>query len=369
MMQSKKSQIGVLAVLLGLAGTTGFMWMSLRPAAQAPPQLRYTSAYDLGERRVGDAIEVDVEFANDSDLPLRLFNFRSDYTCAALFRKEGGRFYPIEELVIAPKEQGRGVLRMVVRGTPSGVQRSYLAFASNDPSQAQNQIEFLVPRVKDNVLALPATVSFGMVDQGATAPTQRVELRDPDAKPRRVAAVTCDHPDVKVTWKPAASPAAEKNALGESLLGHIELELNTAQRLNLIAKIKVVVDDERLSSVEIPVSGRVVAAVEIVPAEIVLPRSSSQGKLYWVQCHARSMAGEPFELALGNVAAGYHVELLPRKANHQEQAIRIEVDPARVAAGERQVVEIKAQIKGRQILFPIVVMVHAPGGRPGSVAL
>lgn len=362
MVRSKRFQFSAALVLLALAVTTASLWVLLRPAALTPPRLRYTPAYDLGEKRAGDAIELDVEFANEGDSPLHLCRFRSDCTCAALFRKEGGRFYPIEELVVAPKERGRGTLRLVVRGTPSGVQRSYLAFETNDPSQPRGQIEFLVPRVKANVIALPATVSFGVVHQGTAAPTQRVELRDPDGQPRRVAAVTCDHPDVTVTWKPADGSVSNKNDLGESLLGTIELQLATAQRLNLVAKICVKMDDERMSMVEIPVSGRVVTPVEFVPAEIVLPRSSSQGKLYWVVCHARGMEGEPFEVVLVAAPVGFKVELPLRQANYHVQPIRLEADPEKVTLGERQVIEVLANVRGKQLRIPITVIVHGTGG-------
>ena len=347
--------LGAVIVAVGLAACGIAAWYERPRPTSAPPSVSYNTSYELGEHSYGAEIGMPVRFKNVGRGPLRIWGFRSDSSCMAVESSARG---PVQELTIDPGSEGSVTVRVVARG--SGAQRSFLGFETNDPQHPQGRIDFVISRVIPAILFIPNTVGFGTVLVGQAAPVQRVELRDANAKPRSIRSVECHSPHVKFRWQPVAGAAPERNPFHEVMVGVIDVELDTSKPTRANAVIVVQLDDDKGTRMEIPVVGSVVAAVEITPAELPLPRASRQGKLFTATCHARSFQQRPFSFTLGKapLPPGVSVQLPERPSPTAAQIIHVEVDPKTVVGETRHVIEFNAVLEQQSYTVPLVLVVR-----------
>ncbi|MEX2175707.1 MAG: hypothetical protein WD872_15185 [Pirellulaceae bacterium] len=322
-----------------------------RLAAGAVPILECPQAIDLGERELGEVALARFTIANRGDGELLIERIESNCACSGLEREQDGKFLRITSLRIAPREETGVVLRILVQGTPGDATRNGVVFHTNDPARPIAGVEATISRVKVGVSTLPTSVVFGTLFAASEA-RQVLDVYDSNVPPRTIDRVTVAVPGrVSAKLLPGKEPTAPARAELGALIGRIEVAALTNGAGPLRTDVEIHLAGERRAPTLIPVSGRVAGAVEVFPATLVLPRSSSTGPVYFAECFCQSTAGKPLSLAVDSLPADLVAEINPIAGKPYEQVLRIEWKPDREAPADSAARKLRlmAQVDGHDV--------------------
>jgi hypothetical protein len=293
------------------------------------PVLEMTSQLNLGKREHGQIVVARFLVANRGNGKLVLDEIRTSCACTGLERELDGQDLRVETLELWPGERAELRLRIGVRGRIGRAEHDSVYFRTNDPRHPEATFIAVIEEVTGGVWTSPANVNWGTVSLGA-ASSQQLEVYDSSSKPKTIKRVESTNPDaIAVRWVPAASSMRlALNANRATSLGRIELTANTKRPRSLSCRIKISLDDETRVPDLIDVTGRVAAIVEAVPAQLVLPRASSSGPLFFATCLCKSTLGKRLALTFDEGSPGIRASITPLANNPSSAMVRIDWNPA-----------------------------------------
>jgi hypothetical protein len=235
-----------------------------------------------------------------------------------------------------------------------------VTFQTNDPTRPDCQIEVSVARVTGGVSTAPPSLAIGTVPLGREV-RNLVEIRDTSQTPRTVGHVSSTDPDrVTVRLLPAdeSTKSAPRTEAG-TLIGVIEVVVHTATPGEIRARVEIALAEDQRKPDALEVIGRVVAAAELVPSIITLPRTSNGTPVYTVRCVCRSTDRQPVHVTVDPPPDGFTVELLPQDhLDQQAMVVSIAKDRANKYTENRQSITVRATIEGRETLLTLPVLVR-----------
>ncbi len=249
---------------------------------------------------------------------------------------------------------------------PGGTARNSVAFRTNDATRPQAAIEVFVSKIRAGVTTLPIRVGFGTIPAGVEG-RQVLDIFDGAVKPRVIERVVSTCPErVAVRLLPAdGSPPEPKDGSPGAWIGRVEVTARGQEPGPIDARIAIHLVGEDLPPTLIPVTGRVAAAVEVLPSLLVLPRASDAGPVYFGQCLCRSTEGKPLTVTVDSTPAGFSVQVEAVENVPSQQIVRIDWKGAKEAEplqGARGTVRLRARVGGQETPLEIPVMYQRKGG-------
>jgi hypothetical protein len=349
-----------------LFGTAAYFYLSaddsmLQWFSPSSPKLEVRDYFEFGECELGESIRTPVTLANRGNRELLIDRVKAGCSCTWLERVDNGQ--PIESLQLAPGASIELFLRLNARvkevGSPL---RAVITLSTNDPHCTEARIEAYIPKVKGGVTAWPSSIAFGAVRNGSKA-RQVVEIRDHAIHSRKVARVVSSDPECIAVH---LLPFDRVQDRSESVIARCEVILHARKIGPFEGKVAIYLADEDRPPDEVSITGRVVGSVELLPAVVVLPRVSSNGRLYHAECSCRAADGERLTLAVHSVPSDLQVKIIPG-VDSNSQNIRIEWVPRqhdRVKESVRQTVQLDARVGEEDTLIEIPVICRGNGERP-----
>lgn len=328
-------------------------WTCTAPVAEIPTKI------DLGERELGDTAVARLVVQNRGGGELLINQIRTNCSCTGLEQEENGRYKHIEILHLGPKERSELVVRLSVRGrigTPMG---TTILMRTNDPSLPEARVEIVVTKIKGGVSTVPTVVLLGTVPVGNEA-RQIIDVYDKSGQNRSVSRVVSSNPDrIRARLLPPESGepnSSENNSMGPPV-ARIEVTAGTTDPGPIEGQIAIHLADDNRPPTVVPVSGRAAEVAEASPREIVLPRSSKSGDVYFADCLCRNPFGEPLTLTLESAPPGLSVRISFAENNPSVKLVRIGWDPHLSRPG-RTSVRFRARVEVRDTLLEIPVECH-----------
>lgn len=186
---------------------------------------------------------------NEGEVPLNIFKVRSDCGCM-LVRLEDNKIYPGEQITVQA--------RLVLKGR-SGRQHKRISIESNDPDEPRLTLSLIGEAVAEAKVE-PDRIYWGNLRADA-AESKTVEIDFHESMPGRITGVgvTSSAFDVDVeTNKPGSSYRVRIRPIPPLALGRFTTD------------VWVATDSPRYPRITIPMMGRVVSDIYVVPDELVL---------------------------------------------------------------------------------------------------
>jgi hypothetical protein len=299
-------------------------WFSLNTVMGWSPRLECVHTLDLGERSSQSFVTGTFQVANSGGSPLEITSIRTKCSCSGLEVVVDGRPRRIERLVLEPGKSQEVIIRFFVTEPPGNVQENAIRFCTNDPINPEHQVVLRISRVAGGFVTSPRAAVFGSLKLNQLA-RMRVEIRHQETGSRNVLwAEATNGNGVAVDWKPACYAQRGPEGL---LLGHLDIQANTALPGTLDCKIIVYLDDPSRPTIEIPVSGTVREPVQVFPGEILLPRRSGDGLVYHGDCLFLSDGEAPLQVAFEKPPPGIGIEVIHGSSDLNKQRVRVTWDP------------------------------------------
>lgn len=299
----------VLATLFAGLAVASIVAVRYRPAAPAPavglPAISYTERIEFPECEIGEIAVGRVTIANRGGSELVIDDVSTSCSCTGLEREESGEYVKIVRLVVRPGEEVPLVVRVAVRGVPIGASTATsVYFRTNDPNYPNGTITTAVGYVKGGVHAVPGSMMVGSVPIGASV-VRTIDVRDDALRPRRVESAVSSHPErVSAILLPVEAHEREKPHPEGRLVARVEVTVHTATPGDIDAAVSLSLEGADRQPDRVRVVGKVVAAAEVSPARVSLPRRSSSGPVYFAQCLVHSSEGQEFALSLSQPPRG-----------------------------------------------------------------
>ncbi len=349
-------------VPLGLGGAAFGASRAFWAWRSSGPRLECPAVIDLGPREVGDLVVARVLFANRGNEILRVDRFRVNCACTGFEREKDGKFTQVRSLQLAPGEETELTLRVSVRGAAGGAMRNLISFRTNQPALPEATVEAVVREVLGGISASPLAAHFGTVRLGSE-PRQVIEIRDAGIRPRSLVKAAGSDPQrftVRVLPREPVKGQSETVKLGSVVLARIEVVLHTDDPGPIQGTATVHLDDQR--SYDIPVQARVEKSVRAVPPALVLPRASEAGPVYFGECVLKSLAGNPFMLAIESAAPDLSVQAVSAEDDSGAQILRITWAPPPANDTARAVsrsLRFRALVGDEEIVVDVPVICRA----------
>ncbi len=328
------------------------------------PVLECPDMLDLGERELGEVALMRFVIGNRGGGQLEITEIQSNCTCTGLEQERDGEFVRLTSLHLSGGEKADLVMRVLVQGTPGIPNRTGVKFRTNDPDRLEMAIEALVSKVMAGVTTVPTSVIFGKLSMGEEA-SQVLDVFDSAKKPRAMERVASRNPNrvsVRMLPIPKDNAVPTDRRLGVRI-GRVEVTAATTVPGPLTNEIEIYLQGEHRPPTVIEVSGRVAAAVEVSPSNLVLPRASNAGPIYFGECVVRGTDGKAFTLTADSPPAGLSV-VLGAPAADFSQAVRIEWDPTqdveRPPRGFPKV-RLRANVEGKETIIEVGVYCRKQG--------
>jgi hypothetical protein len=274
-----------------------------------------------------------------------------------LEREDGGSFRPVEELHLSPEQATNLRVRLAVNGPPGESLRSSIAFRTNDPDSPEWRLEVFVPRIIGGLVTVPRTVVLGTVLTGRTA-RQVLEVRDPNPEPQEIERVSTTHPDgLAARWLPAeGDERASASPVAGAFLGRVEVSLLCSDPGTIDEGVDIYQAGRR--PVRVSVVGRVAPLVELSPVELLLPRSSATGDIWFGTCMCPSNEHLPLQVSPGASDDGLAIRISAADGSPHMQIIRVEwdrSDKVRSADVHRRLARLLARVGDSQVPLELPV--------------
>ncbi len=332
---------------------------------KARPQCQYPPQFDLGEREQGDQIIMEFAMRNTGDATLVVDDIRSSCACTVL--EEGGTRGPqqVASLQIGPGESKALQLQLLINGVSGTPLTHVLNFHTNDPERPRGQIAARVSRVRGGVFTTPSSVLLGKLSVGETIKAM-VTVWDDGIEASDVTAMESSNPQlVGVHARPsdgAGSPNAGNTPYRRIYVFDLACTARAVGDINEAVTLRF--SGQKKSQLTVPVSGRVVGAVEASPAKLVLPRIGGDGPIYTANCLLRSAKGERLTMVGSTAPPGISVDAA-QGGPAETVVLRIAVDPVAGAAlaGTTSEVRVALGIGGGEASVAIPVTYRPEGGK------
>ncbi len=349
-----------LMAYLGASGQLRRVWLSIFPV---DPVIDYPRKLDLGPHEIREQVIAPFAISNRGASELVIDQIQSNCSCSGMEEPRGGRYDHIESLRLKPGEKANLVMRISVRGVPAlGQMVNLVQFHTNDPSQPVGQIEAVVGPVSRGVSTNPGLINFGTVPLG-TRIRSVLDVWDTATPPRVIERVTSTKPDritVRLLPVPHQSQVVPTDPEDGALIGRLEVIVDTTRAAEFNDGIQIHTAGRTREPDKVPLVGRVIAAVELSPALIVLPRASSNGPLYEATCVCRSTNGERLAVSVESPSPG----LVVQGEDGDEptvRVLRIKWDPRQAkipAGGRRETVRLRTKAGKAEVPLELQVVLE-----------
>jgi hypothetical protein len=320
---------------------------------------------DMGEHEVGQVAVAHFIVANRGGRDLIVDQIRSSCVCAGLEIEEDGKFLSVESLRLKAGQETKLALRISVRGQPGTAMRVTVGFHTNDPDCPEAALQAVVPRVTGGIDVSPTTVIFGTVAAGANA-REVLEIRDAASTPRAITKVASTSPDVFTARLLPATDESGVKPQGTSgvLIGRVEVMLRPRISGPVDGAVLIYVNDDKRLPHSVPVTGRIAALVEVTPSELVLPRASASGPVYFGKCICRTFTGKPLTLSVDAAPRDISVKTSVAPWVPGSSVIQIEWKPQSHNGQEalcHKVLRFRARVGDEETTFSITVTCRRAG--------
>lgn len=348
-------------------GTGAYLYFSsdsamLRRLSGSHPKLEVTEFFDLGERELGERLRTPLTLANRGNRELLISQIKSGCTCIWLEREENGGATPVETLQLPPGASIELFLCLYVRiKEVGGPLRAVVTLLTNDPKCPEARIEAYISKVKGGVTAWPSSIDFGVIRMGSKA-RQVIEIQDHAIRPRKVERVISSDSDCIAV---RLLPSDRVQDRSESSIARCEVIVHAQKMGPIHARIAIYLANEARPPDVVCITGRVVGSVELLPSVVVLPRVSSNRRLYHAECTCRAADGERLTLAVHSVPSDLQVKIIPG-VDSSSRSVRIEWVPKRSdhLKSARRTVQLEARVGEEESLIEIPVICRGSGERP-----
>jgi hypothetical protein len=349
-----------------LVGITAFFCSDLEWAYQArgllslQPVIVCQTSIHLGEQERGKVVAAQFQVANAGREKLVLSGIRADCACSGLERLENGIFVRPQEIVIKPNETAELLVRLAVRGPHGQAVRHRVSFVTNDPTQPEVHVDVVIDKVIGGIEASPSALLFHDVIKGGVV-SRVITLRDRAIRPRAITHVATSNPSL---YSVKVLHPERNDHVEPGVVGSVEVTLTAREVGSANATLLVYIEGTKQPD-EVPIRGRVTAAVTASPDVVYFPRWSSQGPLFTATCWCQGMAGP--ELVLQPIRFSDHLQVSIREDgdNHTRKVVNISVKPGREEdqdlSGE---VVLRGEAGGHQVELTILVR-HRRLSTPG----
>jgi hypothetical protein len=141
----------------------------------------------------------------------------------------------------------------------------------------------------------------------------------------------------------------------------IEVVVNTDVPAVIDATVSILADGVSRPLPPVPVSGRIMAPVEVSPRSLMLPIASSGGPIKEATCLFRSSNGKSFDLRLESAPPGFDVEIQPLTAEAKSirvVRIRLKEHASKREGGSRVVIRFRTSQNSADSRIELPVMVN-----------
>jgi hypothetical protein len=344
----------------GALARTYAMWMG------SAPVIEFSDVLELGEHELNEELFPTFAIRNRGGRELVVDQVGSNCACSGLVRQLGDRWEKVDSIHIQPGQEAELALRIGVRGLIGKSAQFGVQFRTNDPTRPEASIKAIVSKVRGGLITEPRQVTFPPLCAGAEA-QQVIDLIDTAAQPRAVVRVVSSEPEqLRVRLlAAAASPTRSKPEDAGTVVARIELTVRASHPGTMRGEILVHLDDASRPPEVIPITLRVVSAVEITPSALILPRASNAGPLYYAECLCRGTQGKPLSLRLDTAPPGVSVVLSDALSDASIQRVRIEWKPPAAKLKEPnqspQLVRLRARVGDVESILEIPLYLREGG--------
>jgi|SRR5579883_441683 len=341
----------VLFVFLGLLGLIGWtvspnhIWFGrdhpLKPA-NPEPVVECPEKVEVGEQEIYSLAVGRFRVENSGGKELVLSDVRTGCSCTGLEIERDGKFFRSNEIRVPV---GGGIdlaIRRSVHG-PVGVEIvTPVYFRTNDPTTPERTVKLIVPKVTGGVETSPRSVVIGNVALGSKI-SHIVEVIDEAMNPRAVERVVSSNTSrIRVRDLPAVSPESRGK-----MVARLEVSVDTQSAGSIEERIEIYLTGRPFPTV-VPISGTVLAPVELSPKSLVLPRQSEGKAVYTAKCLCRSSQGKVTEIRTDSCPPDINLDF--GKDNAQVRFITITWNHAHTNANDPSVriVRLKAVVGGAE---------------------
>lgn len=307
---TRRTKVAILATgCLALAGT-GYLLRSYSVATPSPgPRIACARVIDLGPRELGETVTTKLQIENRGLSELAIADIRTSCSCTGMEYEQDGELRRVQTLRVKPLDKICVTIRLSVRGITVGSSAStFVTFSTNDPDHQECSVELRLPSVSGGVFSNPSNVSFGSIQVGSTA-EYRVTVYDDAVSPRKILSVTSSNPTFVGAEAVAPAELPMDAGVRGKAIASLRIRINTEKPKEINEFISIALDDISIKSDDIAVTGRVSSPIEITPGSLVLPRLSSQGKVYEAQCVCRSTNGVTWSIRVRECPRQFRVDV------------------------------------------------------------
>jgi hypothetical protein len=325
-----------------------------------PPVIDLPEHLELGERELGEIVVAPLAISNRGGRDLLIDEISGNLcSCSGLEQQEGEGFRRFESLTIRPGETMNLVVRVAVRGRPGEPQTNDLSLRTNEIGQPRRFVRIHVARVT-GVAITPSHVLLGDLLPG-TEGRQVVEVRDVGQQGLELVRVESTDPErFEVRPQPGGTAGEDESASLGRLVARCEVIARAREVGTLSGHVRFhLTRPGGIVTAEVPVSGRIVAAVVATPSQIVLPRASTNGPLYHALCLCRNRLDGPLTLTVESASEGLSASVLPTSGPAAVRQVRIEFDPSH-GTPEARTAKVRLKAFGNGVETPVEIAVSLP---------
>jgi hypothetical protein len=312
------------------------------------------SAIDFGEIENGEDLEARFKIKNTGSAALEVATPTPSCGCMVVSRSTPSGPLPVDNLTVPPGGEIELVSGMVVRDF-QGLRENNVLFRSNDPDQPVAELKFRVV-LGGRIIAYPTSLNFGQLQLGSVA-VQKIRLSNTGRKqPFQLSTIDSSLPDqltIRSTSRKTLSPSSELAVGGTA---EFEAVLSAAKIGRAQGIIRVFDVGGKSPTLTIPVAAIIVPTYQFRPAQLILPRNSSAGNLYYAETVCSRPDGRPFQLRAGRSLQGCRIQIRDA-ATAAEKVLRIDVDPKSVVEGHHVVLTYAKSDEGSETLLPLELQI------------
>jgi hypothetical protein len=285
------------------------------------PILVCPETVSLGEQETECPVSAQFTIGNSGGSELVITGIRAACSCSGLDKIVDGRPERIAELRLNPGNSQKVAVRYFVTEPGGGSQENTVRFLTNDPLKPEFLVRLRIPKILGGVTALPKIIESGHVLAGEKI-IKNIEVINQSILAYNVDRV--DHPD-GTPWLKCNWTKSRGNENNPSLLGTLQVivEPHAVARLN--SSIRIIFSEAKRAPLIVPITGEAIPLVDISPKEIVFPRRTESGNVYFADVYCFFQTDDPFDLTFDGIPKGVTINSLPILEN-KSRKYRIEFD-------------------------------------------
>lgn len=314
---------------------------------------------EVTEKEFGTLVETKFVVSNSGKSTLQLTNFRKGCACDSLAVVEDGKNISLTSMNFAPGKSAEISFTQRVRGEVGKEMSSLIGFETNDPSHPNFSLSIRGPKVTGGLFIIPEFLDVGSLLKGQIFESY-LELFCDSGAEKIVVKVLSTAPDqvqarfipLSEMKNPSTNPS-DKNFLGRVL---VRVRGDNPGGINSFVKVFLQSRPDLPDSVK--VFGKVVQLVEFYPDVVRFPQQSETGKIYQVNCIARSPYGQPFTLEVKESPRGISVEIESKQPKDFHSIKIAVIEPSKIdqmMSGKPLVLSFFGLIDGKPFRFTLPI--------------